>query len=206
MIDQADLVVAVIDAIEGITDQDTRLINLALDRYRPVLIVINKWDLVPNKTANTARDYARNIRNIVLKDSRYLPVHFISCKENQRAHRVLREISRLREAYKRRIATARLNEALAKIVQEHNPQISRKFTKRVKFYYATQVRTEPPTIVIKCNMAEEIQESYKRYMTHRFREMLGFEDIPLKLIFRGKNESKPDKDMPADLKSDGIRV
>jgi GTP-binding protein len=190
VIDNADIVVVVIDAVEGITDQDARLINLALDRFHPVLIAVNKWDLIPNKTANSARDYAKNIRETVLKDSRFLPVIFISCLENQRVHKLLGEVARLRDMYRKRVATAPLNAALAKIVHDHTPQLSKKLSKRVKFYYATQVRIEPPTIVVKCNIHEEIQESYKRYMTHKFRELLGFEDIPIRILFRGKSEEK----------------
>src|SRR5690606_6757664 len=87
-----------------------------------------------------------------------------------------------------RIGTGRLNDLLGRIVDDHTPALIRNHTKRVKFYYATQVRGHPPTIVIFCNVADDIQESYKRYLTNRFREELGFNDIPLRLLFRDKKQ------------------
>ena len=189
-IDRADVVVVVIDANAGITDQDARLINLSLDRHKPLLIAVNKWDLVPDKQSNTTRDYQRNIHQIHLKNHDYVPVHFMSCLTNQRVHELMAKVEGLVQQSKVKISTARLNECLQKAVNDHSPRIVRKYTKRVKFYYATQVRTKPPTIVIMCNVSDEIQESYKRYLQRRIRAALGIANIPIRFIYRGKKEAQ----------------
>lgn len=193
VMEEADVVVLVIDAIEGITDQDARLAQLAIDRSKPLLLVVNKWDLVPEKQANTAKNYAENIREKYLVDIKFIPIIFVSCNENQRVHNILSEIDRLSDLTKMRISTAKVNEALEEAVNRHNPQVSKRFNKRIKFYYCTQVRHSPPTFVIMCNVAGEIQESYKRYLTNRFREYLGFHDIPIKILYRNKSEQKSRK-------------
>ncbi|NRA65075.1 MAG: ribosome biogenesis GTPase Der [Pseudobacteriovorax sp.] len=188
-IEQADVVVLVITADEEISDQDARLASLAADRYKPLLIVVNKWDLVPDKDSNTAREIELDIRE-KLKNISYFPILFTSCLQNQRIHNIMKEVESLTASYQIRIPTARINEVLERAVHEHTPALIRKFNKRVKFYFATQVRTSPPTIVVKCNVAGEIQESYKRYLVKRFRKDLGFGNVPLRLLFRGKDNEK----------------
>jgi GTP-binding protein len=185
-IDEADVVVLVIDAMQGITDQDARLANLVVDRYKPLLIVVNKWDLVPEKDTNTTKIYGENIKNFYLKDMSFLPIIFVSCLENQRVQNILAQVDRLHFMANQRIPTSRVNEVMLKIVGSHNPAVVRKFSKRIRFYYATQVRTNPPTVVLMCNIAEAAQESYKRYVTNQFRDLLGFENIPIRVILRDK--------------------
>ena len=188
-IEDADIVVIVITAESGMSDQDARLASLAASKYKPILIVVNKWDLIENKDTNTAKEYELDLRD-KLADIAYFPVIFTSCLENKRVHKILQEIEGLSEAYNKRASTSRINEVLEKAVHEHTPALVRKYNKRVKFYYATQVRTMPPTIVVKCNVAGEIQESYKRYLTKRFRRDLEFGKTPLRVLFRGKKEEK----------------
>jgi GTP-binding protein len=185
-IDEADVVILVIDAIHGITDQDARLANLVVDRYKPLLMVVNKWDLVPDKESNTAKTYEDNIKNLYLKDMPFLPVVFVSCLENQRVQNILGLVEKLHAMANKRIPTAEVNEVMNRIVDSHNPAVVRKFSKRIKFYYATQVRSNPPTIVMMCNIAEAAQESYKRFVTNQFRTLLGFSDIPIRVILRDK--------------------
>ena len=172
VLDDADVVVLVIDAIEGITDQDARLAQLVIDRCKPLLLVVNKWDLVPDKDTHTSKRYSENVREKYLTDIKFIPIEYISCMTNQRVHNILSEIDRLSDLSKKRVPTAKVNEALEKAVNRHNPQVSKKFNKRIKFYYCTQVKHSPPTFVIMCNVAGEIQEAYKRYLTNRFREYL----------------------------------
>jgi len=183
------VVALVITADEGITDQEARLASLAMSYHKPLLIIVNKWDLVPDKDTHTAKEYEEAIRH-KLQDMSFIPVIFVSCLENQRVHKIMAVVERLAEAYQSRVSTARLNEVLHAAVQQHTPALMRTTNKRVKFYYATQVRTAPPTIVVKCNVAQEIQESYKRYLANRFRKELGFEEIPLNVVYRGKDEKK----------------
>ncbi len=191
-IEQADIVVLVITANEGISDQDARLASLAAEKFKPILIVVNKWDLVPDKDSKSAREFELDVRD-KLKNIAYFPILFTSCLHNKRVHNIMQQVETLAKNYSLRVPTARLNEVLERAVHEHTPALVRKLNKRIKFYYATQVRTMPPTIVIKCNVAGEIQESYKRYLANRFRNDLAFGNVPLRILYRGKSEEKANK-------------
>lgn len=186
-IDRADVVFLVLDAVAGLTEQDARLADLAAERGKPVAIVVNKWDLFPDKTTNTAKEYTDAIHR-ELKTLAYVPVVFVSALENQRVHKLMALAEHLAETSRRRVDTSTVNQALRAMVAEHTPALIRGKTKRVKFYFATQVAVSPPTIVVFCNVFAEMQESYRRYMTHRFRDALGFADVPIRLIYRPKSE------------------
>ncbi len=188
-IDRADVVLLVLDAIAGLTEQDMRLAQLCVERWRPLLIVVNKWDLVPDKETNTAKQYTANIHR-VLKTAAFAPVIFVSCLSNQRVHKLIQAAAELVDESAKRVPTAAVNAALRKMVAEHTPALIKGKTKRIKFYFGTQVAANPPTIVVKSNVYNEIQEAYIRYMHHRFREYLGFEQIPIRLIFRPKNAER----------------
>jgi GTP-binding protein len=187
-IDRADVVVLVIDAMIGVTDQDARLLNLAIDRGKPILLVLNKWDLIPEKDANTAKIYEKNIHDRYLKEFSFLPILTVSCTGKQRVHRIMEKIQEIERENGRKIQTAQVNECLRRAVDRHTPQIMRNTSKRVKFYYATQVDTCPPLFIIMCNVSDQIQESYKRYLTRQLQKDLGFSQVPIKLLFRGKKE------------------
>ncbi len=185
--ERADVVLLVIDAIEGLTEQDARLADLAADRGKPIAIVVNKWDIFPDKTTNTPKEYAEAIHR-ELKSLQFVPVVFVSAKTNQRVHGLMSLAERLAKKAKTRIETSTVNQALRRMVLEHTPALIRGKSKRVKFYFATQVAVAPPTIVVFCNVASEIHEGYIRYMTNRFRSMLGFDEIPLRIIYRPKSD------------------
>ena len=186
-IDAADVVLLVIDAVTGLAEQDARLADLAADRGKPVAIVVNKWDLVEEKDTHTAKTYAEAIHD-QLRTLSYVPVCFVSALANQRVHKLLALAERLAQSSRRRVETSQVNQALRAMVAEHTPALIRGKTKRVKFYFATQVAVSPPTIVVFCNVFDEIQASYIRYMTHRFRQMLGFVDVPIRIIYRPKSD------------------
>ena len=188
-IERADVVVLVITANEKLSDQDARLASLAISRHKPVLIVVNKWDLFENKESNSTKEFAADIHHQV-KDISYVPILFTSCVTNQRVHKIMSEVEKLTEVYNKRVSTSDINLVLEKAIHRHTPALVRKLNKRVKFYFATQVKTAPPTIVIKCNVAGEIQESYKRYLTNFFRKELGFKSIPIRLLYRDKKQEK----------------
>lgn len=196
-IERADLVLIVIDAKENLTDQDARLADLAASQYKPIAIIVNKWDLVPDKNSNSTRDYEIDLK-LKLKLLQHVPVLFISCLENQRVHQIMNVVESLAVDYDHRVETRKLNDALRTIVYEHTPALIRKYSKRPKFYFATQVRTRPPTIVVFCNVANEIQESYKRYITKRFREMLGYGNGPLRVLYRSKAEVRASKEKQSE--------
>jgi GTP-binding protein len=188
-IERADVVLMVIDAEQNLTDQDARIADLVASQHKPLAIIVNKWDLVKDKTSNSARDYERDIK-IKLRSLSHVPVLFVSCLENQRVHKIMQVVESLAMASIKRVSTRALNEALRKIVFEHTPALIRAYGKRPKFYYATQVTVSPPTIVIFCNVAADIQESYKRYMMNRLRELLDFGETPLRIIYRSKAETR----------------
>tara|TARA_A100001015_G_C15026544_1_gene730804 strand:+ start:887 stop:2272 length:1386 start_codon:yes stop_codon:yes gene_type:complete len=186
-IEEADLVLYVIDAEQGLTDQDSRLINMALERYKPILILVNKWDLIPDKNSNSARDYSYELK----RNFPCCAVHFISCKHNQRVHKVLPIVANLFEQIERRVSTAEVNQCLDSLTTRcAPPEVGQR---RVRFYYATQVKTAPPTFVLMCNSSARIQASYKRYMVKYFRKELGFEKVPINFIFRSKKEESVKK-------------
>lgn len=186
-IERADVVLLILDATQGLTEQDMRLADLATERRKPIAIVVNKWDLVQDKTSNSGKEWETAIHH-TLKTHAFAPVVFVSCVENQRVHKLMGLVERLAAMAQRRVETRLVNEALRTMVQEHTPALIKGKTRRIKFYFATQVSVAPPTIVVFCNVADEIHESYIRYMTHRFREMLGFGEIPIRLLFRAKTD------------------
>ena len=189
-IEQADLVLFILDATEQITDQDIRLINLAVRRYKPILLVVNKWDLIENKGNNTQQKYKEDLKFSILKDLSYLPIHFISCKHNLRVHKIMPYVEKLLEQTQKKVKTAALNEFLQETVKNHSPRIMKHLSKRTKFYYAAQIRTSPPTIVIKCNVAKDLQSSYKKYLMRSIKKEVGLEEIPIKIIYEGKDKEK----------------
>lgn len=191
-IEDADIVILVITADEGLADQDARLASLAISKHKPVLLVVNKWDLFANKSDKSAREFEKDIKRQIA-DISYIPVLFTSCLKNQRVSKILEITETLYKLANKRVGTAQVNELLQKAVREHTPALIKMSNKRVKFFYATQVRSAPPTFVIKCNVAEEIHDSYKRYLMKRFRSELGFESVPLRLFFRGKAKENEEK-------------
>lgn len=186
-IERADIVLLVIDATQSLTDQDARIADLAASQYKGVAIIVNKWDLVPDKDGNSAKNFTNFLRD-KLRLLSWIPVLYVSCLENQRVHKIMALVEDITNKYQARADTRSVNNALRAMVNEHTPSLVKATSKRVKFYYGTQVKSAPPTLVIFCNVAREIQESYKRYMLNRFREALGFTDVPVRLIFRAKEE------------------
>lgn len=184
-IQKSDIVLLVLDAIQGLTDQDAKLINIAIERHKLVLLVVNKWDLVPNKTANTIRDYKKNLAK-QLGDHAYLPVHFSSCLKNQRVHGIMERILELREQMSQSFEKEELNEALERIVNKHPPHLKGNNIMNPEFYSAAQSMGAPPTIIVRCNCARALITSYRRYMVHGFRRELGFDNVPVRLILKGK--------------------
>ncbi len=184
-IQKADIILLVIDAIEGLTDQEAKLINLGVDRGKAILIVINKWDLVPDKSANTMRDYENNLRK-QLGDHSYLPMHFISCLENQRVHKIMDRVVELSEQMRKRIEKDELKATLDSILMKHPVHLKGTNILEPEFHSAVQAPGLPPTIVVRCNCARAVITSYRRYMVHAFRRELGLESVPLRLILKGK--------------------
>jgi GTP-binding protein len=191
-IERSDIVLLVLDATQMLTDQDARIAAMAAEQHKAMAIIVNKWDLVENKTSNTAKEYTDFLR-YKMKLLSWVPVLYVSCLENQRIHNIMQMVEMIVGQFERRVDTRSVNEALHRMAHDHTPALIKKTSKRVKFYYGTQVRTSPPTLLVFCNVAREIQEGYKRYMINRFRDELGFSDVPLRLIFRSKEDQRKRK-------------
>lgn len=182
---RSDVVVFVMDAMQGLADQDVKIINLALDRGVPVLIVVNKWDLIPDKGPNSARDYASTI-NDKLKTAHHIPVHFTSCETNQRVQGILPWVVTLRSEATKKVPTSWINKLLGEITAHHVPPLMRNRLRRIKMYFAVQTQVAPPTIEITCNAPHEVPLAYERYLQKRFKNDLGLKNVPIRLFFKAK--------------------
>jgi len=181
-IDRADVALLLIDAVEGVTDQDTHIAGYILEEAKGVVIVVNKWDLIAKDTY-TMDQYTQHIRER-LKFIPYAPILFVSAKTGQRVNRVLEVALRVREERLRRIPTGELNRMVSEAVARHAPPS--KAGKRLKIYYVTQADVDPPTFVFFVNDKRLLHFSYKRYLENQIRERFRFEGTPLRLSFRDK--------------------
>jgi GTP-binding protein len=183
-IDRADVVLLLIDAVEGATAQDAHIAGYILEEAKSVVVVVNKWDLV-EKDTYTMQAYLEHIRT-VLRFLDYVPVLFVSALTGQRVSQVLPTALRVQEERLIRIPTAELNRILQEAVARHAPPS--KAGKRLKFYYATQAAVDPPTFVFFVNDPRLVHFSYERYLENRLREHYGFLGTPLRLSFRKRGK------------------
>jgi GTP-binding protein len=181
-LDRADVALIVINAEEGITEQDARIAGYACEAGRACILVVNKWDLV-KKDASTVGKFVENLR-IELKYLSYAPILFVSALTGQRSGKIMTLVDEVMAEYSKRVSTAELNKIFKEVVESHHHPLYQ--GRRVKFYYATQVGIKPPTFAIFTNCPEGIQESYERYLANRFREVFGFSGTPLRFLFRGR--------------------
>lgn len=183
-IQRSEIVLLVIDASCGITDQDKHVISYALDLKKAIIIVVNKWDLV-DKDQNTMSDFTKIIRQ-QYKFIPYAPIVFVSAKTRSRLDTIFSAIDMVHQAYSTRVKTSTLNEVMQD-AQMMNP--SPHFNGgRVKILYASQVSTAPPTIVLFVNDAQFMHFSYLRYLENRLRETFNFDGTPIRIILRKRNE------------------
>ena len=183
-INRADVVLLLIDAVEGATAQDAHIAGYILEEAKSVVVVVNKWDLV-EKDTYTMQIYVEHVYT-VLRFLDYVPMLFISALTGQRVDQVLPTALRVQDARLIRISTAELNRILQEAVARHSPPS--KAGKRLKFYYATQARVDPPTFVFFVNDPHLVHFSYERYLENRLREYYGFLGTPLRLSFRKRGK------------------
>ncbi len=179
-VSRADVAVLVLDAADGLTAQDSHVAGYALEEGIGVVIAINKWDVI-EKEPNTFDEYVVQLR----RDAPFLsfaPIVSISAKTGQRVERVIEAALEIAAERRRRVPTAALNAWLREVTQRRPPANVR--GKQPRFFYATQVQTEPPTFVLFANGAELIHFSYRRYLENRLRETFGFDGTPLRLFIR----------------------
>lgn len=184
-IERADLVFLMLDAQEGPTHQDARIAELIHDRGKGCIILLNKWDLVPKKIAETSgiEDIARDR----LKEVDFAPVISISALTGKRVNKVFDCIDLVFENYSGRVSTKRLNKLLDDIMIKTPPPLYK--GKEIKFYYISQPMTKPPTFVIFTNSSQAIPESYKQFLENRLREEFDLEGTTIRLIFRARRKT-----------------
>ena len=183
-VERADVVVVVIDATEGVTEQDAKIAGIAHERGKGVVIAVNKWDAV-EKDDKTIYKHTNRIRE-VLAYMPYAELVFISAKSGQRLPRLFETIDAVIENQTLRIQTGVLNEILSEAVAMQQPPSDR--GKRLKIFYMTQVGVKPPTFVIFVNDKELMHFSYTRYIENKIREAFGFKGTPLRFIIRERKE------------------
>lgn len=185
-IDRADVALLLIDAVEGVTSQDTHVAGYILEAQKSVVVVVNKWDAL-EKDSNTMNVFGAKVReDLAFMD--YVPVIFISAKTHQRIHQVLPTALRVVEARRHRLSTGEVNQVLRDAYDAI--QAPSKQGRPLRVYYGTQVGNDPPTFVIFVNDIEIVHFSYERYLENRIRAYCPFEGTPLKLIFRARRHEE----------------
>ena len=183
-VERADVVIVVIDAGEGVTEQDAKIAGIAHERGKGVIIAVNKWDVV-EKDDRTMNKFSAKIRD-TLAFMPYAELTFISAKTGQRLFKLYETIDAVIENHALRVATGVLNEIMSEAVAMQQPPSDK--GKRLKLYYITQVSVKPPTFVIFVNDKELMHFSYTRYIENRIREAFGFRGTPLRFIIRERKE------------------
>lgn len=185
-VERADVVVLVIDATEGVTEQDAKIAGVAHERGKGMLVVVNKWDAI-EKTDKTIYEYTKRIKD-VLAFMPYAEYLFISAKTGQRLEKLYESIDVVIENHALRVATGVLNEIMTEAVAMQQPPADK--GKRLRLYYITQVSVKPPTFVIFVNSKELMHFSYLRYLENRIREAFGFAGTPLKFLVRERKDQE----------------
>ena len=183
-VERADVVLMVIDATEGVTEQDAKIAGIAHERGKGVIIVVNKWDAI-EKNDRTMREYESDIRQ-VLSYMPYAEIMYVSAATGQRLNRLYDMIDMVIENQTLRIATGVLNEIMTEAAAKQQPPSDK--GKRLKLYYITQVAVKPPTFVIFVNDKELMHFSYTRYLENKIREAFGFRGTSLKFFIRERKE------------------
>jgi len=179
-LDRCDVALIVLDAAEGITDQDISIAGYAFDRGCGCIFLLNKWDLL-EKDRHTAKNYLDQLR-MQAKFLSFAPVITISALTGQRVSKIFGIVDELYRQSNQRIGTAQLNRILETSLAKNPPSLHR--GQPIKFYYITQVSTRPPTIVCFVNYPQAVHFSYKRYLINQIREQAGIDKIPIRMMFR----------------------
>ncbi len=185
-VERADIAVLVIDAVEGVTEQDAKIAGIAHERGKAMIIAVNKWDAI-EKDNKTVKQFTQKVKQ-VLSFTPYAEITFVSAVTGQRLFKMYELIDIVNENHAMRVATGVLNEILAEAVALQQPPSDK--GKRLRLYYITQVSVKPPTFVIFVNDKNLMHFSYTRYIENQIREAFGFRGTPLKFIIRERRENK----------------
>ena len=186
-IERADVCLILVDANEGVTEQDTKIAGLVHEAGKAAIIVVNKWDAVADKETNTMRDMEGEVRN-GLSYMLYAPVLFLSALTGQRVDKLFQVIQDVHAQNTSRITTGALNSVLADATARVQPPSDK--GRRLKIYYMTQASTKPPHFVIFCNDARLFHFSYQRYLENQIREVFGLKGTPVRITIRQKGDKE----------------
>ncbi len=185
-IQRADVCLMMVDATQGITDQDAKIAGEAHEAGKGIIIVVNKWDAVEKETG-TLESYKKDIYH-KLKYLSYAPIIFISAKTGQRVHKLFDLIDYVAEQNSLRISTSILNQVINEAIAIVQPPTDK--GKRLKIFYGTQASTKPPTFIIFVNNKELFHFSYERYLVNQIRKEFSLEGTPVRIIVREKSEKE----------------
>ncbi|NLI82582.1 MAG: ribosome biogenesis GTPase Der [Deltaproteobacteria bacterium] len=185
-IERSHISILLLDATEGITDQDLHIAGYIQDRHRACLIGINKWDAVENDPR-----MVKSLREDVRARFRFFPfapVLAVSAMTGKKVNRILPTVQEIFQQYNHRVTTGLLNRALEDSLRRHEPPTVR--GRSLKFYYATQASTRPPTFVLFCNYPDAVHFSYERYLINQLRDAFGLDKTPIRILFRGRQRKR----------------
>ena len=185
-IERADVCLVLIDALEGVTDQDAKILGEAHEAGKGIVIVVNKWDEV-EKDNYTMQEYTKDIYNKI-SYATYAPIMFISAKTGQRVNKIFEKVNEVYKQNSLRVSTSVINEVINEAISVVQPPTDK--GKRLKILYGTQASTKPPTFVIFVNNKDLFHFSYQRYLINNFRNNFGLEGTPVRLIIREKSEKE----------------
>lgn len=181
-LEEADVVIMMIDATRGLESQDQNIIWLAIKNRKGIIILVNKWDLI-EKDTKTALNFEKEIREKIAPNH-FIPIIFISVLNKQRVHKAVETAVEVYKNKTQKIPTSKLNEALLPEIEHYPPPAVK--GKYIRIKYITQLPTHNPTFAFFCNLPQYIKESYERFLENRLREKFGFMGVPIKIIFRKK--------------------
>jgi len=185
-IEKSHVAIVMVDAGEGVTDQDLHVAGYIQERFRGCIIGINKWDTMESDPKRT-RQFLRDVRDR-FRFLPFAPLLTFSAETGLRVSKIVPTVREVFQQYNQRITTGIVNRALEQTLQKHEPpQVGRR---RLKFYYATQASVRPPTFVLFCNYPEAIHFSYERFLLNQFREAFGLDKSPIRILFRGRRREE----------------
>jgi GTPase len=185
-VDRGDLVIHLLDGPEGVTDQDAQILAYACQRGKALLLAVNKWDRISQEGGDQKAYREQVYRKLSFLD--FVPLVFISAASGYGIQKMLETAERVVTAYRRKIQTSPLNQILREVVRAHAAPLAQ--GRPVKFFYATQTGTRPPTFTLFVNSPRAVPVSYQRYLVHQLREHLELEYAPIRLVLRARREEK----------------
>ncbi len=184
-IERSDVCILMIDAVNGVTEQDVKIAGLIKEAYKAVIIVMNKWDLVEKDTNTMAKMKKEVLNKLYFID--YAPVEFMSAINNKRVQKLMPTVEGVLEQYAKRITTGLLNDAIGDAVMINSPPIKK--GKQLRVFYSSQPAVNPPTFVLFVNDDSLMTTQYEKYLEGRMRMSFGFDGTPIKFIYRNKSEN-----------------